>query len=1145
MNDPEGVKMLVRQKVTFCLLVSIFSVLFVGHGFGQLVTSCPNSDFCNGTFDNWIGCYGYFNTPCQYSGLDTNTVAPWPNGNAQCNGTPHNLAHCPPLHSIIPGPGTMDPNTGDSLITVYPGEAFSAKLGHATGGTHGSELKFNIFVTNSTYLFIYRYAIVLQNPLTGHTLAQQPSFEIRVQDSLGNLIDSCGYYNIKAKQGVPGWHNHWIGTEVVIWKEWSTVGMSLANSLGHHVTVVFIARDCSLGGHYGYAYVSAYCNYLQVHTSMCEGDTSATLTAPPGFTYLWSTGDTTSSIVVPHPTTGSSYNCTLTAYNGCKVTITDTLTYTVIHANFHASGNGCYTGAVQFTDSSYVSQNSVENWRWDFGDATPIVTGIANPLHTFPSPGTYNVTLIAYSTEGCSDTITKSVSVNPLPDVIINSSTPAICSGQTTNILLSSSIPSATFTWTVTGSSPNLSGFTATGTGNILQTITNSGFTTETVTFSILGTVGGCTDPSPTLYVVTVYPVPNVVITSTTPDICSGQTTNILLSSQVSNVSFGWTAASSSPNLIGFATSGAGNILQTITNTGFTTETVTFAITSSANACPGNTASYVVTVYPVPDLSNTPLTKQICSNTQTNINLTSNIAGTLFTWTASGSSGNVSGYSNNSTPTVTLNQTLVNSGYSIENVTFHITPHANGCIGTARDFVVAVFPDADLSNTPLYKSICNNTSTSVTLTSHVTGTLFTWTCAPGSPNVFGYSDNSTPTTILNQTLVNSGYNIETVTYHITPKSNGCNGTISNYVVTVYPTTDAYFSPTAQTICSAQTTNVQILSHTTGTTFTWTVSASSQDVTGYTPGGGSLIQQNLTNSGFTFETVTYSVIPSVNNCIGTSNDVIITVNPPPVVTLTTCWDPVTRSNAKPFPLKGGIPLGGTYTGPGVSSGIFHPSVPGVGTFTLVYTYTNQYSCTRAANKTITVIGAQSFTCGNTLTDIRDNKQYPTIQISTQCWMAANLNYGTMIPGSISQRDNCLPEKYCLNDITGNCEPGTVYYQWDEVMKFETTEDVQGFCPPGWHIPKESEWNTLFSVYISNGFAGSPLKYDGYSGFNAFLSGVRFENVTWSFDTFAVMYWSSSAHGLTKAWAHGMNSYDPSVSYYPALRSNAFPVRCLKD
>jgi hypothetical protein len=51
--------------------------------------------------------------------------------------------------------------------------------------------------------------------------------------------------------------------------------------------------------------------------------------------------------------------------------------------------------------------------------------------------------------------------------------------------------------------------------------------------------------------------------------------------------------------------------------------------------------------------------------------------------------------------------------------------------------------------------------------------------------------------------------------------------------------------------------------------------------------------------------------------------------------------------------------------------------------------------------------------------------------------------------------------------------------------------------------------------------------------------------------SILFWSSTRRGSNKAWAHGLNEvaadieYTPSVSFYPALRSNAFAVRCLKD
>jgi len=301
---------------------------------------------------------------------------------------------------------------------------------------------------------------------------------------------------------------------------------------------------------------------------------------------------------------------------------------------------------------------------------------------------------------------------------------------------------------------------------------------------------------------------------------------------------------------------------------------------------------------------------------------------------------------------------------------------------------------------------------------------------------------------------------------------------------------------------------------------------------------------------------YTYIPAtldLVSCIMTSNLVCVTnnpvsslqlpvsISPTPAVTFTPCFDTITTTNAKPIKLKGGIPLGGTYVGPGVSANIFNPATAGPGTKTIVYTYTNSALCSASATARIFNFPFSIFNCGNNLIDIRDNNVYPTVQIGSQCWFAANLDYGIQIPETAHQRDNCISEKY--KSAVGS--PQSAVYQWDEMMLYDNTPGLQCICPPGWHIPTEIDWNTLFANWTNNAFAAAPLKYSGYSGFNAFLLGARHQNVQWDYQNFATFFWSSTAYGPYKAWAHGMNDPDFSVSYYPSLRSNAFSVRCLRD
>src|SRR5208283_3291653 len=147
--------------------------------------------------------------------------------------------------------------------------------------------------------------------------------------------------------------------------------------------------------------------------------------------------------------------------------------------------------------------------------------------------------------------------------------------------------------------------------------------------------------------------------------------------------------------------------------------------------------------------------------------------------------------------------------------------------------------------------------------------------------------------------------------------------------------------------------------------------------------------NGVNAGTNSSAFTYNPANGDSvRCLMTSNLTCVTNNPAssaeiimsgtlaPIVTFTSCFDTITTVNAKPIKLKGGIPLGGTYSGPGVNSltGVFTPSVAGTGTKTITYSYTNVLLCTASKSMHIIVQAAPSFTCGNEFTDIRDTKAY---------------------------------------------------------------------------------------------------------------------------------------------------------------------------
>ena len=316
--------------------------------------------------------------------------------------------------------------------------------------------------------------------------------------------------------------------------------------------------------------------------------------------------------------------------------------------------------------------------------------------------------------------------------------------------------------------------------------------------------------------------------------------------------------------------------------------------------------------------------------------------------------------------------------------------------------------------------------------------------------------------------------------------------------------------------------------------------------------------NGINSGTNSSNFSYSPQPGDSiRCEMTSNLACISGNPAlsnkivmvafasPVVTFTNCFDSITILTANPIRLKGGIPIGGTYSGPGVNSstGVFIPSAAGTGLKTIIYTYTNVYSCSANKSKTILVQADPAYICGNNLTDIRDNKLYPTVEIGSQCWMAKNLDFGFEISDLFPQTDNCIAEKYIRYSTFVN--QYSIFYQWDELMQYQTSEGSQGLCPPGWHVPTENDWTILFNYYQGNSVAGKPLQDSNINGFKALRSGVFYLNSSWNFIGFATLFWSSTSLSLFKSLSYGMNTYNYSVSFYPSSRANAFPVRCLRN
>ncbi|MGB9879022.1 MAG: PKD-like domain-containing protein, partial [Candidatus Pelagibacter ubique] len=146
-----------------------------------------------------------------------------------------------------------------------------------------------------------------------------------------------------------------------------------------------------------------------------------------------------------------------------------------------------------------------------------------------------------------------------------------------------------------------------------------------------------------------------------------------------------------------------------------------------------------------------------------------------------------------------------------------------------------------------------------------------------------------------------------VTLQITPKANGCTGAIILVVINVFPLPNIQTPTSSQTICSGETTNINLSSSTPGATFSWVV-VDAGTVTGASDGTGELISQTLENKTTSISDVTYQITANANNCEGATRDFTVTVHPEVTATISG-GDTFCQNDAQPditFTANGGTP-----------------------------------------------------------------------------------------------------------------------------------------------------------------------------------------------------------------------------------------------
>ena len=208
------------------------------------------------------------------------------------------------------------------------------------------------------------------------------------------------------------------------------------------------------------------------------------------------------------------------------------------------------------------------------------------------------------------------------------------------------------------------------------------------------------------------------------------------------------------------------------------------------------------------------------------------------------------------------------------------------------------------------------------------------------------------------------------------------------------------------------------------------------------------------------------------------------------------------------------------------------------------------------------GNENITYGKLL-DERDGQIYRTVKIGGQTWMAENLNYADSAQ-TPSLEESC----WCYEYKDDNCVLYGRHYNWYSVFKPDSpldcppypcklkqlTTDVQGFCPMGWHLPVQTEWQDLFDEVGGSSVAGERLKSvvgwenngngtDVY-GFSALPAGERDEIMQWGYSGKTALFWSYTDNGENDP--HFVDfSYDRESAVLGSYKYSAISIRCIKD
>lgn len=599
--------------------------------------------------------------------------------------------------------------------------------------------------------------------------------------------------------------------------------------------------------------------------NICTGQ-SSTITAAGATTYTWSAnaGGGNANPVTVTPGANTTYTVAGTQ-NGC----TDSTTVSVNVGAPPSLSISATDTTICVGQTTTLTATGANNYTW-----TPGSTGNTSAQ----SPVTTTTVSLVGDNNGCRDSITFVINVNPTPTVSAVASPTAICSGDSSTLTASGA---TTYTWSANANSAQTS------------TVNVTPGTTGNITYSVTGTDNnGCTGTAQVTVSVTATPVLLAIASPT--NVCAGQSTNLVANGSATSYSWStgattqFTSATPTVNPTTYTVTGFFGAcssfttvtvgvtpqptVSAITATSFTTcsgaadtlnvtvspgnatiqwspggasttsvivnptTTTTYSVLATVGTCTAQSAPFTVTVTPTPQFTATATGSQaVCAGgTVQGISFNTS-SGATVNWTntntniglAASGSGSINSYT---APNVTTSQTG----------TITATATNNGCIGNTQDFTITINPNPVITGSPTFDS---------SLCGKPTGAILGLTASGGTGSLtYQWSSGGVPVgSSANLTNMLGGSYVLTVT-----DANLCTAQSTAYTIGASPGVLASISaaPTAGTA----TLNVSFTGNTTGaTSWNWNFgngsTATTQNPTGVYPVGGDYVAMLTASNAF--------------------------------------------------------------------------------------------------------------------------------------------------------------------------------------------------------------------------------------------------------------------------------------------------------